>query len=44
VPGDDDGHPIRVAADHCGPVVVITPAEEDFPRVQIVGDPLQLVG
>jgi hypothetical protein len=43
MPGYDYGHPVRVAAYYCSPLGVITPADEEFPRVQLTCDPLQLI-
>ena len=44
VPGHDHGRPVGVAADHGRPLAVLTPADEDFPSVQIGCDLFQLIG
>jgi len=43
VPGHDYGHPVRVAAYHCSPLAVITPADKESSGVQLACDPLQLI-
>ena len=43
MPGDDDGHPVRVAAYDGSPLGVITPADEELPRVQLSCDAFQLI-
>ena len=42
MPGHDYGHPVRVAAHHSSPLAVITPADEESPRIQITSDPLRV--
>jgi hypothetical protein len=44
VPRHDYGHPVWVAAYHSSPLAVITPADEESPRVQLACDPLKLIG